>query len=171
MKREKRKVAAPIGSQQSSRINALRGKPAVSAPIDLKGVFLRHVNRAASTFRFALPLILLAACAPTLDRGDCTDRLRDWRDGCAVARDDAVRTAPEALEPPAEEPETGGGIGTPDGGEGETPEEPGKEPPRETDPDGWQDWKDGQNPGNGKEVGNAPHDGERGEDPSGGEKK
>lgn len=82
-------------------------------------------------------------------------------------RDHTPRTAPEEPEPPAEEPETGGDTGTPDGGEAETPEEPATEPDRETDPKGWQDWKDRQNPGNGKEVGNAPFDGERGEEPSG----
>lgn len=98
------------------------------------------------------PLILaalLAACTPMPDRMDCTDGAA-WRSACDKADQEA-------------EPEIGGGVATPDAGDEKTPEEP------DTEPD--QPETDGQNPGNGKEVGKAPHDGERGEQPSGKEKK
>lgn len=129
MTREKRKVAAPIGSQQSSGINALRAKPAVYVPIDLKGIFRRPVNRAATAVKTTLALILLAACTPVPDRMDCTDRLRDWREGCTAARDDTAKAAPEAPNPPdVDEPDE------PDGDD--------IEPDSKVDPDGWRDWRD-----------------------------
>lgn len=98
------------------------------------------------------PLILaamLAACTPMPDRMDCTDGAA-WRSAC-----DRDETAKEAA------PETGGDTGTPDEDTGNPPEEPDTEPEAPEKP------TDGQNPGNDKDVGNAPFDGERGEEPSG----
>jgi len=66
------------------------------------------------------PLLILAACAPALDRQDCTETAT-WRQSCESR--DVTRAGPEPEEP-------GGHWATRD-----------NEPDSRTDPEGHRDWR------------------------------
>lgn len=72
------------------------------------------------------PILILSACAPGIDRQDCTETAT-WRQSCESR--DVTRSVPEpAPEPEPEQP--GGHWATRD-----------NEPDSRTDPEGHRDWQ------------------------------
>ena len=145
-------------------------------------------------FRLTLPLIavlLMGACTmntgPYVETDECQiwplracdDRKDEWKEGGQKAappekpseapqkpskpsRTQPTQKAPEAAQEPSESPTEGDTTDSP------VSEDEGQE---EDDQRRGQNPGEGSNPGNDKPVGNSKFDGERGEEPSGKDKK
>ena len=91
-----------------------------------------------------LAALLLSACSATVSTRPerCDYRLPTdiIPAACSDDRGGHFKSAAPIDEPESEPEQESGGIGEPVSEDG--PQEPGTEPDRETDPGGWQDWRD-----------------------------